>query len=132
MTLCLPRPSKKYARSDTSLAIVNIVFLLIFFFMLMGQGSLIQSGLALPGTNTLPTEQLPSPLLEVGMDGSLRLNEQSIEPQLLPAALAGLRGDIYLLIDREAPAELLLGTLSRPELESFSIQLLTVQEGPKP
>lgn len=128
MTRPLPRP--RPARPlDVSLAIVNIVLLLIFFFLVTGRLlNPVNPELDLSQTSELPLDQLPSPILVVGADGDWQLDGQTIAPAFLPIALQDLPQPValHLLINRDAPADTLLSVLDRPDLAETEIRLVTL------
>ena len=118
---------------DVSLAIVNIVLLLIFFFLATGR-LLNPAGadLELSETSELPLDQLPEPILVVNKDGSWTLNGDDIVPENLDLALADLPQPVvlYLLINRTAPANTLLAVINRPELQDTEVRLVTLHRRP--
>ena len=66
----LPPPPPK-AELDVSMAIVNIVLLLIFFFLATGRLlNPADNQVQVAETTDLPLDQLPSPVLVVGTDGT--------------------------------------------------------------
>lgn len=125
-------PRRRLNSIDSSMAIVNIVLLLIFFFVLSGQDMKPEGELDLSETRRLSPDRLPSPILVIGGQGEWHLDGQPITPELLPVALAqaGTGAGLYLMIDRSAPASQLIATLNRPELDGLDIRLVTLhQEG---
>jgi len=124
-------PKRKQAVGlDVSLAIVNIVLLLIFFFLATGQ--LLNpptQGVEISETTELPLDQLPAPILIVRDDGNWELNDQAVNPDILGAAIAELEAPfpLHVLIGRDAPATSLLEILDRPELEDVEIKLVTLR-----
>lgn len=114
---------------DVSLAIVNIVLLLIFFFLATGR-LLNPAGanLELSETSELPLDQLPEPILVVNKDGSWALNGADIVPENLDLALADMPQPVvlYLLINRTAPANTLLAVINRSELQDTEVRLVTL------
>ncbi|QFQ88765.1 biopolymer transporter ExbD [Paracoccus kondratievae] len=128
MSLHLPAPGKR-PRIDASLAIVNIVLLLIFFFLLSGQEPQIRTPLDLSTTTTLAAEDLPSPVLEIRGPEDWLLDSAPIRPEMLPAALASAPGPVHVLMDRAAPAGLLVAVLRRPELAGHELRLVTLRNG---
>ena len=113
-------------KPDVSLFIVNIVLLLILFFL--ATGSLVATpdqGVKLSETKDLPIDQLPSPVLVVEEDGALTLDGEPVASDNLVQALAGQR-ILHLLIDRTAPALDLLELVDRPGLENLDIRLVTI------
>lgn len=130
MSISLPRPPKKI-HIDVSLAIVNIVLLLIFFFLVIGHtGARSEAGIDIAHTRDLPVERLPAPLLAIGADQDWRLDDAPISPDLLGVAVQDLAPDatLYILIDREVPAETLVDLLNRPELRQRPLSLVTLRE----
>ena len=127
MHLRLPATAGRKVQVDTSLAIVNIVLLLIFYFLLAGQSAQPQTQLRLSTTSTLSPDNLPSPVLEVIGPEDWRLDGQPILPEALPGALAAVDGPVHLLLDRDAPAGLLVGLIRRPELAGHELRLVTIK-----
>jgi biopolymer transport protein ExbD len=129
MALNLPPRRRERAHIDTSLSIVNIVLLLLFFFMIVGQTAKPDPGLALPATEDLPLEQLPKPILVIERGGNWLLDGEPVSPELLPAALPGGPGQVlHLMIDRNAPAQLLVGALQNPVLAEYELRLVTLND----
>ncbi|MCX7561646.1 biopolymer transporter ExbD [Sulfitobacter sp. F26204] len=113
-------------KPDVSLFIVNIVLLLILFFL--ATGSLVATpdqGVKLSETSDLPIDQLPSPVLVVEDNGTLTLDGEPVASGDLAQALAGAR-ILHLLIDRSAPALDLLELVDRPGLKNLDIRLVTI------
>lgn len=127
MSLCLPARRGGPVRIDTSLAIVNIVLLLIFFFVVAGQDIGAQARVDLAETVSLPQARLPSPILVVDPAGGWALDGTPIAPALLPAAMVGKGETLNVMIDRHAPARLLIGVLARPETRPYRIRLVTLR-----
>ncbi|MEO9575361.1 MAG: biopolymer transporter ExbD [Tateyamaria sp.] len=118
-----PRPTKAI---DSSLAIVNIVLLLIFFFL--ATGSLIASDsveIDLPETTQLPLDLLPKPLLAVDGDAAMTLDGVPLEPGALAEALIDFP-TLHVLADRELGAGVLLDLLAAEELVAVSVKLVTL------
>lgn len=117
-------------RLDTSLAIVNIVLLLIFFFL--ATGSIMNSpdfGVDLSETSELPIDMLPQPILIVAADGSLSLNGEPIASEDLAFALID-DPVLHLMMQRDAPASDLLEILGREDLFATEIRLVTIHAKP--
>ena len=126
MSLNLPERNRRL-RFDHALAIVNIVLLLIFYFLLVGQQPHLNSPLDLSATTSLTPESLPWPVLELRGPGEWWLDGASIRPEAMPSALAG-GGPVYLLMDRAAPASLLVEALQLPELTGHDLRLVTQKD----
>lgn len=127
----LPQKTR-HMQTDTSLAIVNIVLLMLFFFL--ATGSLMNSpgyGVDLAETMDLPIDQLPRPVLVVGPGGTLTLDEVPVAPDLLATAVQDL-DIVHLLIAGDAPAQDLLDLLARPGLEHLDIRLVTLRRQSAP
>ncbi|KHA53923.1 MAG: biopolymer transporter ExbD [Sulfitobacter geojensis] len=121
----LPRPSDPI-RPDVSLFIVNIVLLLILFFL--ATGSLVSTpdeGVRISETRDLPIDQLPKPVLIVEEDGRLTLDGEELAADGLPQAMVG-HSVLHVLIDRTAPALDLLKLVNRPGMENLDIRLVTI------
>lgn len=121
-------PDTNRLKVDNSFFIVNIVLLLILFFLATGQ--LLNSpsfGVDLSETEELPIETLPAPLLIVEEDGGLLLDGEPIQATALQTALEG-QSKVHLLIARQAPATDLLALISRPELSQIEIRLVTIHD----
>jgi len=121
-------PPRKRRQADFSLAIVNIVLLLVFFFLITG--SMVQTGEAevdLARTSELPLDRLPRPLLLIDQDGQLALDGTALAGDGLAAALQDDPSEtLYVLADRNLPADRLLALVHRPELVAISVQLVTL------
>lgn len=120
-----PRP-REPIRPDVSLFIVNIVLLLILFFL--ATGSLVSTpdeGVRISETRDLPIDQLPKPVLIVEEDGRLTLDGAELAVEGLPQAMVG-HSVLHVLIDRTAPALDLLKLVNRPGMENLDIRLVTI------
>ncbi|OCX61448.1 hypothetical protein BFP70_15630 [Thioclava sp. SK-1] len=126
----LPGTSRT-TRPDVSLAIVNIVLLLILFFLATGaMMNASTGGVEMAKTQDLRIEQLPSPVLVISAS-AMTLDDSPITTQQLPQALDGFT-DLYVVIDANARALDLLDIVARPEMEQLNIQLVTVHERAQP
>ena len=119
-------PPREGNKMDSGLAIVNIVLLLIFFFLTTG--SLSNSTtvtVSLPETTELPLDLLPKPLLTVSLEGDLTLDGVPIERGGLAQALID-DPMLHVLADREANAGELLDLIAAEELIAVQVRLVTV------
>ena len=119
-------PARQGNKVDSGLAIVNIVLLLIFFFLTTG--SLSNSTtvtVSLPETTELPLDLLPKPLLTVSVEGELTLDGVPIERGSLAEALVD-DPMLHVLADREANAGELLDLIAAEELIAVQVRLVTV------
>lgn len=120
-------PPKREAKAiDSSLAIVNIVLLLIFFFLTTG--SLMASRtveVALPDTTELPLDLLPKPLLTVSIDGTMTLDGEPMEAGTLATSIID-SPRLHVLADRDLSATELLTILDNEALIAVEVQLVTI------
>lgn len=122
----LPAPPKKSARVDSALAIVNVVLLLIFFFL--ATGSTVEAPtfeVDLSQTSKLPIDALPKPILIIMSGGQMSLNGAPINPDDLAGALLD-DPILHVLIDRKASAQELLSLMAREDLFATEIRLVTL------
>ncbi|MFT6450776.1 MAG: biopolymer transport protein ExbD [Halocynthiibacter sp.] len=130
-----PKAQPSRVQLDVSLPIVNIVLLLIFFFLATGQ--LLNppsSGVELTETSELPLDQLPEPILVVNADGSWALNGVPVARELIGPATDGFTAPytLHVLINKSAPASALLEIAGLPELAEAEIRLVTIHDRPAP
>ncbi|NRB16392.1 MAG: biopolymer transporter ExbD [Rhodobacteraceae bacterium] len=122
----LGAPQKEKPQLDSSLAMVNIVLLLIFFFI--ASGSLLASrevAVQLPLTSQLSLDVLPQPLLEVAMDGSMLLDGVPVPRGGLAEATLD-EPVLHVLADRDSNAIALLEILEAENLIAVELRLVTV------
>ncbi len=115
---------------DVSLAIVNIVLLLILFFLATGQLLNPATGdVEIAETRDLPLDALPTPILIVENDG-WQLDGTPVAPELIDVALADVPKPIVLhvLIARDAPASGLLEVMNTPALSEIELRLVTLRQ----
>lgn len=119
---------------DVSFAIVNIVFLLLFFFLIIGQSPNTQTeDITLSETSELPLDRLPSPILVVTAQGGWQLDGRPIAPENLAIAMQEMPRPLVLhvLVNAAAPAEGLLQIVTRPDLAEVDLRLVTLKVTPK-
>lgn len=128
----LPRATRKLPL-DFSLTTVNIVLLLIFFFLV--SGSLVETeelSVDLAETSELPLDRLPRPLLLMDVGDRLHLNGDPITPDMLLAALGPLLSAtaprLHILADRDVPAGALVSLIQRADLQGIEIKLVTLRQ----
>ena len=128
----LPQTSRKIPL-DFSLTTVNIVLLLIFFFLV--SGSLVETEeltVDLAQTSELPLDRLPRPLLLMDVGDKLQLNGNPVTPEtLLPALTPLLKTDaprLHILADRDVPAGALVSLIQRSDLQGIEIKLVTLRQ----
>lgn len=131
MALNLPPRRNEMPRTDPALSIVNLVLLLIFFFMLAGQAtSPPVPDLTISSTSGLPLQQLPKPILTIRSADEWQLDGNPVSPELIPAAVAG--PVLHVMIDRAAPAGLLIEVLRNPVLTGYDLRLVTRSDAAAP
>ncbi len=123
-------------RLDFSLTSVNIVFLLLLFFLTAGtlmQDS--ESAIRAPRTETLPLDRLPRPLLVVNRDGSLFLDGNPTSVETLPSAAEGAPRSpgglpvLHVMPDRDLAADRFLQTVEAiRDTGLWTITLVTIRE----
>jgi len=111
---------------DSSLTIVNIVLLLLLFFI--ATGSVISSGdlkVELPFSKELPLDLLPKPLLQITDDGSMLLDGVLIPSGALSAKTVDYPV-LHIVSDRDTKAKLVLETLATEQLVAVELRLVTI------
>ncbi len=129
-------PAPRRQRGDFILPMINIVFLLLLFFLTAGSlanRNEAQSGV--PVTATLPLERLPRPLLLVQSDGNLELDGQPIARddavEALRVAGGGDNLPVSILADPEMPAAALLTMVDMLRGAGMDVRLVTLRrDGP--
>ncbi len=122
-------PSPKRVRPDMALAIVNVVLLLIMFFLatnaLWNQSA--PTEIRLSQTRDLPISQLPTPMLQIDLDDKMSLDGDPFPEAELGARLAEL-DRVYLLMDRTAPGRQLTSLLADPVFQDIDVVLVTIRQ----
>ncbi len=128
--------SRQHRKPDFSLATINIVFLLLLFFLSVG--TIVDSqeiGVDAPETRELPLDRLPRPLLLINERGVLSLDGRALtDEQLVSVAKnASLSQDgtvnpINILADVALPGRELVETVGRLSLAGVEVRLVTLRE----
>lgn len=128
LTPLLPPPAPRQP-ADFSLATVNIVLLLVLFFLVAGApSSQSERSLQLPETRTLPLDALPRPLLLVQDDGAMELDGTSIDSSSLMQQVAeGALPRLHLVVARDFPAQRLVALSQTLSGAGVSVFLLTLR-----
>ena len=128
----LPKAARKIPL-DFSLTTVNIVLLLIFFFLV--SGSLVETEeltVDLAQTTELPLDRLPRPLLLMDVGDKLQLNGDPVTPDTLLTSLTPLLNTdlprLHILADRDVPAGALVSLIQRADLQGIEIKLVTLRQ----
>ena len=125
------RARSKRPRHDFSLTIVNVVFLLLLFYL--ATGSLIKQNeleAEVPFTRDLPLERLPRPLLLITETGALALDGVPVAPsELAHLARAAVEGSPFLNIlpERSMSGREFLRILAALEAERVPLRIVTLR-----
>ncbi len=121
--------------ADFSLAIINVVFLLLFFFILTG--SIVQRSemeVRAPFTKNLPLERLPRPLIVISQHGELFLDGLPIKEEYLISKISNQpdRPDtaikkLNILADGALSANLFLKLVEKLRKTGLPIKIVTVR-----
>jgi biopolymer transport protein ExbD len=133
----IPQPAQR-RRHDFTLTMINIVFLLLLFFLTTGSLTNREEAQAeIPVTRNLPLERLPRPLLMIQRDGTLLLDGQpvtgdsSVEAAQRAIEATGRDDTILsLLAPPDMPAAPLLSLAERLRASGITIQIVTIRETP--
>jgi len=128
MTPLLPRPAPRF-RPDFSLATVNIVLLLLLYFLVAGDPAAeTERAIVPPSTRNLPLEGLPRPLLVARPGGALELDGVAVTlPAVMDRIAAGTLPRVHLLVSREHPARALLDLAARLAGAGAELRLVTLR-----
>lgn len=131
----IPSNEKSRHQVDFSLATVNIVLLLVFFFLITG--TLVETdelAVDLAQTEDLPIDRLPRPLLLMKDAETWSLDGESVTAATLALAvedsferLESPSRTLHLLPDRSLAAGDLVAVLRRPDLADVEIKLVTLR-----
>lgn len=127
-----PPPRKRI--DDQLIPLINIVFLLLIFFMVAGQ--ITQTDAPVEPPESLSRKPAPetAALLVLERDGALSMDGRAIEPQALAAALAAraAAGGITLAADRDVLAADLSPVLIAVRGAGFETVTLYARHGEQP
>lgn len=131
----IPVP-KMRRKPDFSLATINIVFLLLLFFLSVG--TIVDSqelGVDAPETSELPLDRLPRPLLLISLNGSLSLDGEALTGETLLTAAraagrdkAGAERAINILAAAELPGRDLVNIVARLSGQGLQTKLVTLRD----
>jgi len=125
-------------RQDFTLTMINIVFLLLLFFISTGSlSNREETEATVPETHTLPMERLPRPLLLLEADGRLLLDGQPVARDDLVAAAkrataqSGRAGQpLSILAQRDMPAAAFLNIAETLRANQVPLQIVTLHTTP--
>ena len=134
MTIIPVRPQRR--KPDFTLTMINIVFLLLLFFLTTGSLTNRNEAQAdIPLTKDLPLEKLPRPLLLITADGQFFLDGQKLSKDMLAAAsksaLAATGNPasaLNLLAQREMAASDFLDVAEMLRSSGVAVQIVTLHE----
>ena len=119
-----------------SLAIINVVFLLLFFFILAG--SLVQHNemeVRPPFTRNLPLERLPRPLLVISKNGGLFLDGRPVQDSELLSAIQNITTPgnpqsvrVNVLADGGLPARSFMRTIDVLRTTGLPVRIVTIRK----
>ena len=117
---------------DFGLAQVNIVLLLVLFFLVVGTiVETSEQAVKLPETTDLPLERLPRPLLLIDGSDTWRLDGEAMTPIETVTYLIenpeNLR-QVNLLVAQDLPADALFDVLRRLEDTGLGVALVTIKQ----
>jgi len=117
---------------DFGLAQVNIVLLLVLFFLVVGTiVETSEQAVKLPETTDLPLERLPRPLLLIDGSDTWQLDGEAMTPietvTYLIETPENLR-QVNLLVAQDLPADALFDVLRRLEDTGLGVALVTIKQ----
>lgn len=129
----------KAPAADFSLAIINVVFLLLFFFILTG--SIVQPNemeVRAPFTRNLPLERLPRPLIVISKDNLVFLDGRPTDIDAIVKTINNVDRQsaekftqINILAEQSLAAKTFLASLDKLRRTGLPIRIVTVRTRPK-
>ncbi|MBT0957252.1 biopolymer transporter ExbD [Alphaproteobacteria bacterium KMM 3653] len=121
-------------RPDFGLAQVNIVLLLVLFFLVVG--TIVETdelSVDLSKTEDLPLERLPRPLLLIAPDGTWALDGQAMSAAEVAEALSapaaeGQPNAVYILAPQDLPADSLIAAMEALVPTGRAVSLVTLKD----
>lgn len=134
----LPKPGRERPRMEFALPTINVVFLLMLYFLVAGTlAERDELSVAPPETTPYPSERLPRPLLLVTDDGRLLLDGRTIaEDEVAASGREALDAtgvsELNLLVPSTMSAAPFLGILSELDSAGVPVRLVTVERDGDP
>lgn len=126
----LPEPRRRPAE-DNLLPLINIIFLLLIFFMLAGQMTAPGALVAEPPDARTGLELNEAARLTIAADGRLAWDGELIQPAALDARLVGLTGDALIVrADADVASGDLMPVLRRLRRAGIEDVTLITQRAP--
>ena len=122
-------PLRQRPRLDFALPTINVIFLLILYFV--AAGSLVDPNEATvlpPEADAAIEARLPRPLLALTSEGGMRLNGAEVAPEaLVEAAQATEAATMTILVAANYPAQQLAGVIATLADAGLGVQLVTLR-----
>jgi biopolymer transport protein ExbD len=130
------RAMRKPEKLDFPFATINIILLLLFFFIVTG--SIVgktETSVTPPVTSRLATERLPRPLLVIDKAGTLYLDEVPVNlteaiARMGPPADASERRVLNVIAERTFPAERFLDIVDAVRRAGVPVRIITLDAKP--
>jgi biopolymer transport protein ExbD len=131
----LARKPRRRERLEFALPTINIIFLLMLYFLVAGTiVAKDELGVAPPETSKVATDRLPRPLLSISDAGDMTLDGAPVTLADLPAAARAATGpeaqaqQLNVLAPASMPASAFLGILSGLAAANVAVRVVTVQK----
>ena len=130
----LARKPRRRERLEFALPTINIIFLLMLYFLVAG--TIVQKdelGVAPPETSRVATDRLPRPLLSINDAGAMTLDGVLVTVAELPAAAQAATGpnaqahQLNILAPAGMPASAFLGVLSGLAAANVAVRVVTIE-----
>jgi len=128
------RPSRRGTPPDPAIATINIVFLLLLFFVLAGTVVAPEETRVDPAVaSDLPGGRLPRPLIALGRTGDIFLDGQPVARTDLAQAIAGLSGGdpgrppkVHIIAAHDLAADTLVATVQAVAAAGAEVLLVAI------
>jgi biopolymer transport protein ExbD len=132
----LPPPIPRHRKLDFALPTINVIFLLMLYFLLAGTiAHRNELQVVPPETSHFPVDRLPRPLLLISDDGSFALDGQPLKStDLVSAARTALEADqiaapeLNILAPADMPATRFLSVLATFNAAGVPVRVVTLDK----
>lgn len=127
------RTERKREKLDFPFATINIILLLLFFFVVSGSiMGVNETSVAPPVIAQSVPERLPRPLLVIDRQGALFLDDTLVGVDEIAGRLRAKGGKpvLNIVADREFPAERFLSVVEAVRREGVAVRIVTLSEEP--